>query len=199
MASASWTFKILYQNQFHKDMMGVHIGEFCYKAYTKRQGICGGCPVALTFKDGKAHTVQRELQTDKEIRYAEITASPLKDSTGKIIAGIEVVRDITEQKHAEEALKQSELKYNNIIRTTQDGFWYVDTDGRFLDVNDAACKMLGYERGELLKMKISDIEVIEDKADVIRHIAKMRYAGGDRFETKHKRKDGTIVEVEVTT
>jgi len=320
------TFTILYENQIHRDLTGDHVGEKCYKAYQKRQGICGGCPVALAFKEGKVHTVQRELQTDQGIKYMEITASPLKDSTGKIIAGIELIRDITERKQAEEALmvseqhyrnvyntaplafvlwdretrvtdwnnhaeqmfgwtreeivgqnffdyiipestrihvqvivklllegklpsysinenitksgriivcewnnsiikdsggnvmevislglditerkraeealKQSELRYKNIIRTTQDGFWYVDTDGRFLDVNEAACEMLGYERGELLKMKISDIEVIEDEADVIRHIAKMRDAGGDRFETKHKRKDGTIVEVEVTT
>lgn len=57
------TFKILYQNQAEKDMMGVHVGKFCFKAYAKRQGICGGCPIALTFKDGRIiHTVQRELQ-----------------------------------------------------------------------------------------------------------------------------------------
>lgn len=100
------TFKILYQNQAEKDMMGVHVGEFCYKAYAKKQGICGRCPVALTFKDGRIHTVQRELQTEKEIRYAEITASPLKDSKGNIIAGIEVVRDITERKSIEKELKR---------------------------------------------------------------------------------------------
>src|SRR4030043_414054 len=92
------TFKILYQNKAESDMMEDHVGEFCYKAYAKRQGICGRCPIALTFKDGRIHTVRRELQTDKEIRYAEITASPLKDSKGNIIAGIEVVRDITDRK-----------------------------------------------------------------------------------------------------
>ncbi len=100
------TFKILYQNKAESDMMGDHVGEFCYKAYAKKQGICGGCPIALTFKDGRIHTVRRELQTDKEIRYAEITASPLKDPEGKIIAGIEVVRDITERKKAGEALQE---------------------------------------------------------------------------------------------
>ena len=56
-------FKVFYQNQVEKDMMGVHVGEFCYKAYVKSQDmksqdmksqdICGGCPVALTFKDGR--------------------------------------------------------------------------------------------------------------------------------------------------
>ena len=158
------------------------------------------CPIYSTCKDGKAHHITDEVfwRKDGTSFPVEYTSVPITEDE-KIIGAVVTFSDITERKQAEVSLKQSELKYKNIIRTAQDGFWYVDTDGRFLDVNDAACKMLGYERGELLKMKISDIEAIEDKADVIRHIAKMRDAGGDRFETKHKRKDGTIVEVEVTT
>jgi histidine kinase len=95
------TFTIVYENKLHRDLMGAHVGEKCYKAYQKRQDICSGCPVAPTFKDGKVHTVQREVQTDSETRYFEITASPLKDPTEKIIAGIEVVSDITERKKME--------------------------------------------------------------------------------------------------
>src|SRR5512135_1156812 len=55
------TYKVLYENQVHKDMLGDHVGKHCYKAYTKKRGICDGCPVALTFKDGAVHTVQREI------------------------------------------------------------------------------------------------------------------------------------------
>ena len=53
------TFKVIFENQAHKDMMGDHVGEYCYKAYKREDGICDGCPVALTFKNGKVHTVQR--------------------------------------------------------------------------------------------------------------------------------------------
>jgi PAS domain S-box-containing protein len=129
------TFKVLYQNQVEKEMMGIHVGEFCYKAYAKKQGICGGCPIALTFKDGILHTVQRELQTDKGIRYAEITASPLKDSTGKIIAGIEVVRDITERKQADIALQYSEERYRSTIDFLDDAIHVADKDLTIILVN----------------------------------------------------------------
>jgi PAS domain-containing protein len=109
-------FKILYENQAHRDMMGIHVGEFCYKAYTKSKGICSGCPVALTFKDGKVRTVEREKQTKNKTKYMQITASPLRNSEGKIIAGIRVMRDITEQKLLEEDIRESEGKYRSLYR-----------------------------------------------------------------------------------
>jgi diguanylate cyclase (GGDEF)-like protein len=56
-------------------------------------------------KDGKIHTVQWEHHTKRGARYLEITASPLKDEKKKPIAGIEVVRDITRRKQAEEELE----------------------------------------------------------------------------------------------
>jgi PAS domain S-box-containing protein len=97
-------------------MMGIHTGKFCYKAYTKGQKICGGCPMTLTFKNGKVHTVEREIKTEHEIKYLQITASPLKNSEGTIIAGIRVVRDITERRLLEEDIRESEGKYRSLYR-----------------------------------------------------------------------------------
>ena len=150
LAVVDRTFKILFENQIHKKMMGDHVGERCYKAYAKKQGICGGCPVALSFRDGKVHRVQRELQNDKGILYMEITASPLLDATGKIIAGIEVVRDITDRKQAEEALKESEERYRNLYAHTPAMLHSIDTEGRLLSVSEQWLKKMGYTREEVL-------------------------------------------------
>ena len=100
-------FKVIFQNDIHKGMIGEHLGEFCFKAYEGRDAVCDGCPVDKTFKDGEVHTVTRSLEMDGVVRYFEITASSIKDPAGNISVGIEVVREITERKHMEEELRQA--------------------------------------------------------------------------------------------
>lgn len=103
-------FKILYQNKIHKNFIGDHVGKYCYKAYEQRDHVCEGCPVAEAFKDGEIHTAIRTASADTGMRYFEITASSLRDSKGKIIAGLEIVRDITMRKKVEETLQEARDK-----------------------------------------------------------------------------------------
>ncbi|MGA7677499.1 MAG: PAS domain S-box protein [Dehalococcoidia bacterium] len=97
-----------------------------------------------------------------------------------------------------EERKKVEAEYQTIIRTAMDGFWLTDMQGHFLDVNEAYCRLIGYSRGELLNMSISDIEAIEELEDIAKRIRKIKKVGYDRFETRHRRKDGEIVDVEVS-
>ena len=96
------SLKILYQNRIHKDLFGDHIGQHCHRAYE-----CFGrngeeCPLELCFKDASTHTEERTVRTEKGTVYVEITASVLRNETGEVIGGIEVVRDVTERKKGEE-------------------------------------------------------------------------------------------------
>jgi PAS domain S-box-containing protein len=94
--------------------------------------------------------------------------------------------------------KAADAIYEAIIRTALDGFWLVDIKSNIIDVNEAYCRMIGYSRDELLKMKIGDVEAIEKPRDVIARMRKVLKTGGDRFETKHKRKDGAIIDLEIS-
>ncbi len=94
-------YKVLFQNERHKQLVGEHIGEYCYKAYQKRDKVCDGCHLALSFKDGQIHKKEQFRITDRGKIYYEIISSSLRNARGEIVAGIEAVRDITERKTAE--------------------------------------------------------------------------------------------------
>jgi PAS domain S-box-containing protein len=79
-----------------------------------------------------------------------------------------------------------------------EGFWMIDLEGNLVDVNEAYCRMSGYSRQELLSMHTSDVEVNEPSPDlVVQHAQRITQSGSDRFETRHRCKDGRIIEVEV--
>ena len=103
-------FRILYQNQIHKALMGDHIGEYCYKAYERREQVCEGCHLAQSFRDGKIHRAVQRRVKDKGKFYFEIISSPVKDEKGDIIAGIESVRDVTERRLIEEKLHDMTMR-----------------------------------------------------------------------------------------
>lgn len=92
-----------------------------------------------------------------------------------------------------------EEKNRFIIHTSIDGFWIIDTDGKFLEVNSAFCLLTGYSHDELLNMNISDVEALEKPEDIKKYIQQIIEKGYDRFETKLKRKDGKIIDTEIST
>jgi PAS domain S-box-containing protein len=109
-----------------------------------------------------------------------------------------VMSDITARKQAEEALRESAVRRLSIIETAMDGFWLVDTQGRLVEVNQTYARMSGYSVEELLSLRIPDLEAAETAADTAEHMQKIMRQGEDRFETKHRRKDGSVFDVEVS-
>jgi len=111
---------------------------------------------------------------------------------------VSISTDITEQKRTAEALKEREELSQKIIGAAMDGFWMLDLEGNLVDVNEAYCRMSGYSRQELLSMHSSDVEINEPSPELVgQHIQRVIQSGSDRFETRHRRKDGRIIEVEV--
>ncbi len=100
--------------------------------------------------------------------------------------------------HTATALAEGEALHALVLRTSRDGFFSVGRDTRFREVNDAYCRMLGYTRAELLAMRVADVEAAETPAEIEAHAAQVLAQGHDRFETRHRRKDGTVLEVELS-
>ncbi len=103
----------------------------------------------------------------------------------------------TARKQAEEALKKEALKYSKVLQTAHAGFWIIDMEGKLLEVNDTYCLMSGYSREELLDMRITDIEAKETPEEVQTHIRYLREHGHHQFESRHRRKDGTVFDAEI--
>ena len=98
---------------------------------------------------------------------------------------------------AEASLKASEDKFRAVITHAGDAIFLHDADGNFTEVNDAACRSLGYTREELLSLNVKDVEVGEDHDALI---AKWETPAGRKAMTVpgiHHRKDGTEFPVEV--
>jgi PAS domain S-box-containing protein len=102
-----------------------------------------------------------------------------------------VYQDITER-------KQSEEKYQTIIHTAMDGFMLTDMQEHILDVNEAYCNLIGYSRDELINMSIVDIEAMMSPQEITERFRKIKEIDHNRFETRHRRKDGKIIDVEVS-
>ncbi len=99
--------------------------------------------------------------------------------------------DISERKIAEE-------EYRTILRTAMDGFLMMDLQGNIIDVNDSICRLLGYQRDELLTMCVWDLEAKESPEEIRQRIERLLRDGSARFESSMRRRDGRIVDLEVS-
>jgi len=94
--------------------------------------------------------------------------------------------------------RQAADEYRAIIQTTSDGFNICDTEGKFLEANSAYCAMIGFSREELLTMNIVAIEAHENPETVKAHIGEIIARGSDSFRSKHRHKNGSTVDVEIS-
>ena|GEM_PF-915706 len=93
---------------------------------------------------------------------------------------------------------EAEKQHRAIIATAKDGFYCADLEGRIVDVNQSYCDMTGYRRDELLAMRIADVDANETAEEIQTHIQHMMQTGSDRFVTRHRRKDGGLLQIEAS-
>jgi PAS domain S-box-containing protein len=146
-------FKILYQNQIHKNIIGDHKGEYCYSSYEKRDQVCEGCPLDLAFKNGGIYRDERSVSDNGKVLHVEITASPIRNASGKIVAGIEIVRDISHHKWAEELIRMSKQDWIDTFDTIDDIITVHDNNFNIIKTNKAAESAFGISVKELVKSK----------------------------------------------
>ncbi|MDP3537678.1 MAG: PAS domain S-box protein [Azonexus sp.] len=119
-----------------------------------------------------------------------------QDEIGQLIGSFNGLIETVQQR--EDALRDSDATLRNILETSLDGIWRVNAQGRLVDVNPTYCSLSGYSEEELLQMRITDLEAIENPAQTADRVQRLIESGHDQFETTHRRKDGSVWQVEIS-
>jgi PAS domain S-box-containing protein len=137
----------------------------------------------------------RFLRKNGEIRYADVATSAFHVNNEEYYQAVFI--DITDKTIAEQLLKKSEQKFRAIIETTTQGYCAINGRGNILEVNSAYSGIIGYSKDELLKMSVSDLDASMNNSET-RELFQNVFSGKSLcFETVHKRKDGSYVNLEV--
>jgi PAS domain S-box-containing protein len=146
---------------------------------------------------------QKAISENSTVRFEEFSKR-----TGKWFAvsafgsdnGLSVYfKDITEQKISENKLRESELRYRSLIEQATDAICITDASMKFIDINLYACEMFGYTLEEALQLNLTDILFLEDLADNPLKVNELKLGKTIRNERRLKRKNGTAVDMEVST
>ncbi|MBI5787246.1 MAG: PAS domain S-box protein [Candidatus Schekmanbacteria bacterium] len=147
-------------------------------------------------KRSSYETEKRYIRKDGKIVWARLNLSLLQDKIENKKYSLATLIDITERKQAEEDLKL----FRYLIDQSNDAIFVIDPKtGKFLDVNQHACKMLKYPCQELLTLGIDEIEINNPELHSWEeYIKKIRREGHLIVEGVQKRKDGTRFPVEMS-
>jgi len=131
---------------------------------------------------------------DGRIKTIRNTTVPVQDETGVILGAIVLNEDVTALRQMQGALKLTQSSVDHAA----EGFLWVDSDARILNVNDATCRMLEYSRDELTAMTMHDIAPNVSRDLWSSYWDELKRKGSMTFESKHWSKMGRVLDTEVT-
>ncbi|MFB6290201.1 MAG: PAS domain S-box protein, partial [Candidatus Bipolaricaulia bacterium] len=184
----------------------------------KKEEVLGNClPIVPEEKQSEFDRLREKVLSGEAISGVEvkrkrkdgsmvdvsISAAPIRDLAGQVVGIMSLVEEITARKELERSKKKREKKFREIFNNANDALYFQELTedfeaGKFLEVNDRACEMLGYSREELLEMTPREIDAGEE-VDVEGITEELTSKGHLTFETTHEAKDGTRIPVEISS
>ena len=193
-------FHIVYANNFITEFRGDSIGKLCYATLNTLDSPCSDCGVTKIFA-GKKEVDSHEYCSkalDGRTYWVEIVASPIKDKDGNIIAASEIVVDITEKKQRETDLRESREEFKSLFNSNPQAVAYTDENLSFINVNPKFTEIFGYTPEEICGKNRIDTFVPKELKQEAAVYAEKSWSHAVSFQTKRKRKDGSMVQVFVS-
>jgi PAS domain S-box-containing protein len=141
---------------------------------------------------------EKAVETLKQGATDYVLKSHLTRLVTSIMRALREAEERSERKKAQEALLDSEQKYRTIVENINDALYMHDFRGNIIDVNENACKMIGYKREELLGLNLSVLDSEENKRLLPERMQQLLKENSILFEGQHIRKDGRILPVEIS-
>ncbi len=190
-------FRIVYANRAVADLVGFKegdlLGKRCHEVVHKSKAPHPKCPVLKMMKTGRPEESEF-MEPNLGGKWISPSAHPVKDSSGRINYIIHTIRDVTERKRFEEALRESELKFRVLSEQSMVGVYIFDESG-FSYVNRAFCELVGRTQDQLLS-GVDPLDLVhpEDR-DEVKSKIDMRLKGevdSVRYSLRFVRPDGSV-------
>ena len=184
-------FNIEYVNPPLQVEFGPYEGRKCYDYLHARTEVCPWCKNQDVFA---GRTVRWEWYSVKNNRTYDLIDTPLRNADGSI-SKLEIFRDITNRKLAEEALTQSEANYRTLVESSPDGVISVNAEGYVAECNESICRLLGYAKEEIIGKRFRQLLANPRKEDLEFYYSRVteNVQLEDEFELRHR--DGQAVPV----
>ena len=122
----------------------------------------------------------------------------IRDSAKNAVRIVGSILDLTERKASEQALANEAARRRILVDQSRDGIVTLDQDGKVFESNQGFADMLGYTPEEMKDLHVWDWEAVATKEQLEDMISSVDESG-DHFETRHRRKDGTLFDVDIST
>ncbi|WP_432734948.1 PAS domain S-box protein [Maridesulfovibrio sp. FT414] len=168
-------FRVIRHNKAYEAHFGKPRGRQCYQINKNRDCKCEECPVEKTFFDLNPHMSEESgLSKDGRPIHWIVYTSPIKNRSGKIVAAMEMMIDITKRKELEVRLAASEQRYHAIFDSIPGAVFVLDAETLdVLNCNDPVEGMYGYSRDEVLGSSILQFFREEERSDYA-HLLKVK-------------------------
>lgn len=141
--------RVLRSNKAMTEMFGLPakkmIGKHCWEIVHRTKKPAAKCPVMTAHRSLKNEEAELKIQG----KWFNILVYPLLDDDQSLTGFVHIVKDVTEHKKAEEALRKSEVRFKNLFQNSPVGIFLLK-DRKFADVNPAFCEISGYTPEEII-------------------------------------------------